>query len=124
MGTEPGFRVAATGVVLELNESFEVVKKLKLVGYPYQVRNSYTGIVQFQFPDRYQIKKNTAFIKDMFNSKLEVAKFTGASIRTVSGIRGQIKKAVRVRALRGFTTKLTKFRASLAHIELLLKTKF
>jgi ribosome biogenesis protein BMS1 len=70
------FRIAATGVVQDIDQTVEVVKKLKLVGYPYK------------------IFKNTAFIKDMFNSALEVAKFEGAAIKTVSGIRGQIKRAL------------------------------
>jgi ribosome biogenesis protein BMS1 len=70
------FRISATGVVLDINKSTEVVKKLKLTGTPYK------------------IFKNTAFIKDMFSSALEVARMEGAALRTVSGIRGQVKKAL------------------------------
>ncbi|KAF1808159.1 DUF663-domain-containing protein [Eremomyces bilateralis CBS 781.70] len=77
LGNEnPGFRIAATGTVLSVDENAEIVKKLKLTGHPYK------------------IFKNTAFIKDMFNSALEIAKFEGASVRTVSGVRGQIKRAL------------------------------
>lgn len=71
------FRVALTGVVLEVDHSFQIVKKLKLTGTPFKTF------------------KNTAFIRSMFNSELEVAKFQGAAIRTVSGIRGQIKKPLK-----------------------------
>lgn len=70
------FRLSGTGVVVELDHTFRIVKKLKLTGHPLKVY------------------KNTAYIKGMFSSALEVAKFEGAAIRTVSGIRGMIKRAV------------------------------
>ncbi|KAG2260227.1 hypothetical protein Bca52824_079521 [Brassica carinata] len=72
---QAGFRITATSVVLEYNHQARIAKKIKLVGHPCK------------------IKKKTAFIKDMFTSDLEIARFEGSSVRTVSGIRGQVKKA-------------------------------
>lgn len=71
------FRMAASGVTLELQATSNVVKKLKLIGTPLKVY------------------KNTALIQNMFNSELEVAKYEGAKLRTVSGIRGVVKKAAK-----------------------------
>ncbi|XP_042903789.1 ribosome biogenesis protein BMS1 homolog isoform X3 [Parasteatoda tepidariorum] len=71
------FRIAAVGSITEVNETTNIVKKLKLLGTPLQVF------------------KKTAFIEGMFHSSLEVGKYEGAALRTVSGIRGQIKKAIR-----------------------------
>jgi len=71
------FRICTTGVIVEINTQFKVMKKLKLIGEPFKVL------------------RNTAFIKGMFTSNIEVAKFQGASIKTVSGIRGSIKRVVK-----------------------------
>ena len=51
------FRICTTGVIVEMNTQFKVMKKLKLIGEPFKVH------------------KNTAFIKNMFTSNVEVAKF-------------------------------------------------
>ncbi|KAK7259459.1 hypothetical protein RIF29_25067 [Crotalaria pallida] len=71
------FRITATAVIVEFNHETKIMKKIKLVGYPCK------------------IFKKTALIKDMFTSDLEVARFEGAAIRIVSGIRGQVKKAAK-----------------------------
>lgn len=70
-----GFRIAGTGEVTAVEADKHIVKKLRLVGHPCK------------------IYRNSANIKDMFTSELEVAKFLKAKIKSVSGIRGVLKKA-------------------------------
>ncbi|KAF0913694.1 hypothetical protein E2562_023783 [Oryza meyeriana var. granulata] len=72
------FRITATGFIQEFNSTARIMKKLKLTGVPCK------------------IFKKTALVKGMFTSDLEVARFEGAAIRTVSGIRGQVKKAAKI----------------------------
>ncbi|KAK9699419.1 hypothetical protein RND81_08G172100 [Saponaria officinalis] len=72
---QASFRITATAVVLEFNHAAQIKKKIKLTGYPCK------------------IFKKTAYIKDMFTSDLEIARYEGASVRTASGIRGRVKKA-------------------------------
>ncbi|XP_076448123.1 ribosome biogenesis protein BMS1 homolog isoform X3 [Babylonia areolata] len=88
------FRISGTGVVLELDKSLEITKKLKLTGTPVK------------------IMQKTAYIEGMFNTPLEVAKFEGATIKTVSGIRGTIKKHANRLAKTGQTLTSGTFRAT------------
>ena len=53
---QTNFRIAATGVVLEMDKSTQIVKKLKLTGEPYK------------------IFKKTAFVKGMFNTRYVMVK--------------------------------------------------
>lgn len=69
----PGFRIPCTGYTIGNEASTSIVKKLKITGTPAK------------------IEKTTAFIKGMFSSDLEAAKFVGAKLRCVSGVRGIIK---------------------------------
>lgn len=57
-----GWRISGTGVVVELDADFRVMKKLKLVGTPLQIH------------------RNTAFISGMFTSQLEATKFEGVHV--------------------------------------------
>ncbi|VDK38792.1 unnamed protein product [Taenia asiatica] len=93
----PKFRIAGTGSVTDCNESFQIMKKLKLVGYPYKIFSK------------------TAFVRGMFNSELEVTKMVGSKIQTsvstcitnIETIVGLIKNA-----LTGTSHKPGDFRAT------------
>ncbi|GET90111.1 hypothetical protein, conserved [Leishmania tarentolae] len=73
----PSFRIPCTGYTIGNDVSTHIVKKLKLTGTPAKV------------------EKTTAFIKGMFSSDVEAAKFIGAKLKAVSGIRGIIKSVMK-----------------------------
>ncbi|XP_073159506.1 uncharacterized protein [Henckelia pumila] len=85
--SQSAFRITATATIQEFNHAAKIVKKIKLVGYACK------------------IFKKTAFIENMFTSDLEIARFEGAAIRTVSGIRGQVKKAAKEEIANKFRKK-------------------
>ncbi|BBH09211.1 P-loop containing nucleoside triphosphate hydrolases superfamily protein [Prunus dulcis] len=60
------FRITATAVVLEFNHASRIVKKTQTSWSPCK------------------IFKNTALVKDMFTSDLEIARFEGAAVRTAA----------------------------------------
>lgn len=74
---------------MESAEKFDIVKKLKLVGEPTKVFKN-TAFIKGKSPKTFC---HFSVFSGMFNSDLEVAKCIGAKIQTVSGIRGEIKKA-------------------------------
>ncbi|KAJ8605900.1 hypothetical protein CTAYLR_004189 [Chrysophaeum taylorii] len=76
-GRRGAFRACMVGVATRMASTSTVVKKLKLQGTPLK------------------IERNTAFVGGTFGSQLEAAKFEGATVKTVSGVRGSIKKALR-----------------------------
>ncbi|RHW68491.1 AARP2CN (NUC121) domain protein [Trypanosoma brucei equiperdum] len=73
----PNFRISCTGYTVGNDLASNIVKKLKLIGTPQK------------------IMKTTAFIKGMFNSDLEAAKYVGAKLKTVAGIRGIVKTVLK-----------------------------
>jgi ribosome biogenesis protein BMS1 len=73
----PFFRLTASGFTIGVEHGATVVKKLKLTGVPEK------------------IQKTTCFVKGMFTSDIEAAKFVGAKVKAVSGLRGIIKKVLK-----------------------------
>jgi len=73
----PGFRLLATGYTVGNDSVTAIVKKLKLTGTPAS------------------IQKTTVFVKGMFTSDIEAAKFVGAKLKAVSGLRGIIKAVMK-----------------------------
>ncbi|KAI3902999.1 hypothetical protein MKW92_042183 [Papaver armeniacum] len=72
------FQVAATGVILGLNQAEKIVMECKRKGTLYKIING-----------------NTALIMDMFKSDLDVTRHKNVVINTSSGVRGSVVEAAR-----------------------------
>ncbi|KAI3914686.1 hypothetical protein MKW92_021860 [Papaver armeniacum] len=78
-GNKAVFRISATGVILDFTQAAEIVAKI--------VKK------RKQLKKPLKIFKETALIKDMFTSDLEIDWFEGAAIQTARGAQGNVKKA-------------------------------
>jgi ribosome biogenesis protein BMS1 len=115
-GSLSSWRISATAVVMELDARFDIMKKLKLVGHPYRIerhtayiKDMFTSEVRATWPDalcttacgqacllsEWVPRAGKGRLRGSSALQVEVAKFIGASLRTVSGIRGTVKKAAR-----------------------------
>ncbi|KAI3903001.1 hypothetical protein MKW92_042185 [Papaver armeniacum] len=72
------FQIAATGVILGLNQAEKIVMECKRKGTLYKIING-----------------NTALIMDMFKSDLDVTRHKNVVINTSSGVRGSVVEAAR-----------------------------
>ncbi|MCL7023378.1 hypothetical protein MKW94_006186 [Papaver nudicaule] len=81
------FRFLAKAFVVGANKAARIVKKSMRIGTPVK------------------IFKNTAFIKDMFTSDLEIANFKDAKIETASGIYGKINEPAGEDLISGLESK-------------------
>lgn len=85
------FRISGTGSSIEQIGNGQVVKKLRITGYPKDIH------------------KKTAMVSNMFSSDVEASEFLGGLVRTVSGIRGEIKHAEKNGVVRcSFESQLVK----------------
>ncbi|MCL7023540.1 hypothetical protein MKW94_021344 [Papaver nudicaule] len=93
---EAAFRFLAKAVVVDVNQAAQIVTKRKRIGTPCK------------------ISKNTAYIKDMFTSDLQIANLKDAKIQTTSGIYGKINKPAGNDLIDGLESKDGQLREGIA----------